>query len=194
MNGLAPLLLLALVAGSSACRGSAGESVDGGATPAACVSPNDCPGHFGPQVYCCLDHACTADVPDACADANIQASHYDQSCTTDSDCVGISEGCWLVNPCKSTAAINQSAYAQYQADITKLPCFGVSTGCLGSASACCRDGTCRVFASCNSPTTDTLPACADAGGICALFGGQCGSKGEGPPDSCAYSDETCCLQ
>ena len=41
---------------------------------------------------------------------------------------------------------------------------------------------------------DTLPACADAGGTCAPFVAQCGSKGAGPAGSCAYPDETCCLQ
>jgi hypothetical protein len=48
-------------------------------------------------------------------------------------------------------------------------------------------------AACYSPS-DTLAACADAGGACSPFVIQCGDKGTGPPDSCAYSDEMCCLK
>ncbi len=58
----------------------------------------------------------------ATVDANaqvVQASDYDQSCATDTDCVSVTEGniCHpSVSQCPNTA-ISQSAFAQYQADV-----------------------------------------------------------------------------
>ncbi len=148
------------------------------------------------QLLCCTDHNCTIDEPDACADGSerpILASNYDQSCTTDTDCMAIGEGnaCSLVGPCPS-AAINKGAYSQYQSDVAQTPCYGLS-GCPSGSGPCCRHGTCGLNAACYS-AADTLPACADAGGTCQPFVSGCGSMGAGPPDACAYSDETCCLQ
>jgi hypothetical protein len=151
--------------------------------------------HFGPQVYCCVDNACTSDIPDACADGSdrpIQASNYDQSCASDMDCVAIAEGnaCMLVGPCLS-AAINKSAYPKYQEDIANPACYGLAS-CPAEFGPCCRHGSCQMNGACNS-AADTLPVCADAGGTCVPFVIECGGKGAGPPDSCAYPDETCCL-
>jgi hypothetical protein len=137
------------------------------------------------------------DEPDACADGGEQpivASNYDQSCTTDMDCILIAEGnaCSIVGPCP-TAAINKgAAYSKYQSDIANTPCFGVSS-CGSYSGPCCRHGICQMNFACSSPA-DTLPACADAGGTCSPFVAACGSQGAGPPDACAYPDETCCLQ
>lgn len=181
---------------SDAGVGAPADASAGDTGVAACSSPQDCPMHLGPQLYCCTDHNCTIDEPDACADGSerpILASNYDQSCTTDTDCMAIGEGnaCSLVGPCPS-AAINKGAYSQYQSDIAQTPCYGLS-GCPSGSGPCCRHGTCGLNAACYS-AADTLPACADAGGTCQPFVSGCGSMGAGPPDACAYSDETCCLQ
>jgi hypothetical protein len=159
------------------------EAEDAGADVGSCSSPRDCPFHEGPQIYCCTDNVCAADLPDACADGSerpIRASNYDQSCATDTDCVAITEGnaCSLIGPCP-TGAINKGSYARYQADTAGLPCFSISS-CPVHAGPCCRAGSCQMNAGCSSPS-DTLAACADAGGACVPFAGQCGGKGAGPP-------------
>ena len=49
----------------------------------------------------------------------IEASNYDQSCTTDSDCIAIAEGD-VCTPCGigcTNAAINVAAHARYKADV-----------------------------------------------------------------------------
>ncbi len=170
----------------------------------ACLSPQDCTVHTpaGPAVFCCIDKTCIygqAALSVPCSDAEvqtIQASNYDQSCATDSDCVAVGEGNFCLagaGNCPS-AAINKSAYAAYQADVARTQaavCTAISS-CVASSGPCCRHGTCQMNLACFSPA-DTLPACADAGGVCSAFVIQCGDKGTGPADSCAYSDEMCCL-
>ena len=125
--------------------------------PAAypCESPQDCTAHQvpGPQVYCCIDHVCivgqagesqSCDDPDAQV---IQASNYDQSCTTDSDCVAVAEGSFCypgAGRCPS-AAIRTSALTQYQADVSKTfaaACV-VLTSCPAFGSPSCVAGMCQ---------------------------------------------------
>jgi hypothetical protein len=170
-----------------------------------CEGPPDCTAHrvFGPQVYCCIDHVCIegqAGESQSCGDPDaqvIQASNYDQSCTTDSDCVAVGEGSFCypgAGRCPS-AAIRKSALSQYQADVSKtwaVACIAIGS-CTNSVGPCCRAGTCRMNEGCVASPADTLPACADAGGSCGAFVIGCGGKGAGPPDSCAYPDEMCCL-
>jgi hypothetical protein len=126
---------------------------------------------------------------------NVFASNYDQSCRTDSDCVPVEEGNFCDpgsnNGC-TNAAINQSALSRYNAALAQTQagvCIGLA-GCPEEIGPCCRQGICTSH--CFAPPSDTLPGCADAGGWCSPFVVQCGN-GEGPPDSCAYPDETCCL-
>jgi hypothetical protein len=135
----------------------------------------------------------------SCADPDadvLQASNYDQSCATDSDCVGVAEGsfCQPNSGCPN-AAINKAALPRYMADVGKTYGGGSCTAfssCVFYQGPCCRRGSCQMNLDCFSPS-DTLPACADAGGSCGAFIIQCGDNGTGPPDSCAYSDEMCCL-
>jgi hypothetical protein len=183
-------------AGDAASVGAAADAGVGDATAAACSTAQDCPMHLGSQVYCCTENTCGVDVPDACADGSghpIRASDYDQTCATDMDCVAVGEGnaCSIIPPCP-TAAINKGAFARYQSDVAQAPCFELSF-CVSSAGPCCRRGSCQMNTACGS-AADTLPACAEAGGACGAFVTQCGSKGTGPPDACAYPDEMCCLQ
>jgi|HubBroStandDraft_1064217.scaffolds.fasta_scaffold16565_2 hypothetical protein len=176
------------------------DVADMDASGAMCSTPNDCPPHGGNQLYCCVNHVCSMDEPDACADGGEQpilALNYDQSCTTDTDCVPISEGnaCTIVGPCPS-AVISKGAYAKYQSDIANTPCYGLA-GCPTYGDPCCRHGVCQMGSACSSPA-DTLPACADAGGACSPFVTDCASQwpahpNTGPTDSCAYPDETCCF-
>ena len=90
------------------------------------------------------------------------------------------------------SAINKSVMVQHmaaweQAFASKTP--GTACGCGGGQGPCCRSGKCT--ATCVS-STDSLPACAGAGGGCVLsHGATCGTNG--PPDACAYSDEMCCI-
>jgi hypothetical protein len=132
---------------------------------------------------------------DASACSPVLASDYDQSCTVDTDCVEVSE----VAECPAAAcdscggsAINKSVMMQYmaaweQAFASKTP--GTACSCGGGQGPCCRSGKCT--ATCVS-STDSLPACAGAGGGCLLsHGATCGTNG--PPDACAYSDEMCCI-
>jgi hypothetical protein len=125
----------------------------------------------------------------------VLASDYDQSCAVDTDCVTVGEvpSCpaFACDGC-GTEAINKNVMAQYmtafsQAFASKAP--GTGCGCGGGQGPCCRSGKCT--ATCVL-STDALPACADAGGMCLLsHGATCGTNG--PPDACAYSDEMCCL-
>jgi hypothetical protein len=56
------------------------------------------------------------------AECNISASSFDQSCTTDSDCVGVSDGNLCEASCTdcTSAAIHTSAQAAYQSALAKL--------------------------------------------------------------------------
>jgi hypothetical protein len=88
----------------------------------------------------------------------IQASSYDQSCNNDSDCVAVSEDfCFIVCP---NAAINKSAFAQYQADVAKITCGGV-TSCGSIGGPCCRNGSCQMGDQCFAPA-DAAMQSADA--------------------------------
>ena len=121
----------------------------------ACKSANDCyeKGPFPSTVYCCLDKVCvfsndSTSIVD-CDDADaqlIQASNYDQSCTTDSDCVAVSVG----NACYpgflncTLGTINVGALAQYNADVAKTS--AALCGVMGDCSVqipCCHNGTCQ---------------------------------------------------
>jgi hypothetical protein len=122
---------------------------------------------------------CTSDdsVTTTCTDANvqlIQASSYDQSCKVDSDCVGVAEGnaCFpCVIQCQSGGAINRTALASYQSDLSKTigareatsvpPC-----GCPATFAPCCRGGTCHADLECQNvgPEGDAAAdACAPSG-------------------------------
>jgi hypothetical protein len=130
----------------------------------------------------------------------ISASNYDQACNVDSDCAEVSSGDY----CSATicrcggSVVNVGALAQFNADVSKTPLgsgalMGATCGCAVPGGPCCRQGMCQNgYGNCSAPA-DTLPACADAGGMCmpsVLYYGGCA---QGPPGSCAYADEVCCL-
>jgi hypothetical protein len=77
----------------------------------------------------------------------IQASDYDQSCATATDCVSVQEG----NVCDpaahqcANAAISKSAYDQYQADVAKALASCNNPGACGFESPpCCVAGKCQI--------------------------------------------------
>ena len=127
----------------------------------------------------------------------LPASRYDQSCSTDRDCVLVGE----VTACPATpcsfcpsASINANALVQFQADIAddmaSVPA-SETCNCPPVGIPCCRSGRCQQNG-CSFPATDTLGACADAGGVCtgAFYG--CAFQ-QGPANSCAHPDEVCCI-
>jgi hypothetical protein len=157
-------LMVAACGTRSAGPGSleAGPATDAAAA-LACSSPQDCIAHLpsGPEAFCCIKNACVygqAALATSCTDPDAQviaASNYDQSCKTDTDCIGVAVG----NFCKpgalncSNAAINKSASGQYQADVAKTwagaVCF-VGSSCGEEGSPCCRNGTCQIGGQCFS--------------------------------------------
>ncbi len=134
---------------------------------------------------------------DATACSIVLASNYDQSCVVDTDCVAVGE----VSSCPATGcdgctteAINKLTAPQYQAAFAAAFASRATDsfcGCPCESGAICRAGKCQA-AFCGPPVSDTLPACADAGGRCA-YSANTTCSGMGPPDACAYSDELCCL-
>jgi hypothetical protein len=131
------------------------------------------------------------------------ASSYGQSCATNTDCVAVRLGDYC-DPtrcyCDETlGAINATALAQFSADVAKTPIGSDAVSpqgmcsCLGYSDpgACCVGGVCQ-FSPATCPS-DTLAACAEAGGGCVRHVEDCGPMRQGPPGSCAHPDETCCL-
>jgi hypothetical protein len=198
----------------SPCEGG-GPCVDGsveaatlvtdarGDGPLACASRFDCSSLsplFAPSsdqnlVPCCVDNVCKLETYDGdCTDANgqiIQASNYDQSCTMDSDCVGVAEGnfCYPGATNCATATINKSANAQYQADVAKTraaSCYAPGN-CGAEFGPCCVSGMCQVGSQCGSLAGDACqtPACAPPGNyvatICVGYAGADAGPETAPP-------------
>lgn len=127
----------------------------------------------------------------------VLASDYDQSCVLDSDCVDVGQVAQCpAHACDGclTEAINKNALPQYmkafsqafatvpKSDFCGCPCDGV---------AVCRGGKCQA-GFCGPPRSDTLAACANAGGTCNYSVNT--TCHIGPADACAYSDEICCVE
>ena len=176
-------------ADASSTSDAAGTTVDGSSD-----GPNVDVLSDGPSV----DGSGDAGVDTDSGTCMISASNYDQSCNVDSDCVQVSAGdyCSTATCHCGGSAINVRALAQFKADVSKTPLgsgavMGAICGCPCESGAVCRSGTCQP-AFCLPPPTDTLPACAEAGGMCT-YSAIIICNRTGPPDSCAYSDEVCCL-
>jgi len=143
------------LSGPAACVAAGGQCVVGGFTGCSKLGTQDCNPDRNPGgAFCCLDRS----VSQTC-DASVQtirASDYDQTCQTDSDCLGVSEGnacypCTL--GCPSTA-INVAAKAQYSADVAKI-LAGLGGGevrcnCPASFNPCCLGGKCHADAQCTN--------------------------------------------
>jgi hypothetical protein len=159
------------------------------------------------------DTSSDADGGEAASDAScfVGVSNPDLSCAVDTDCVWVAPGDYCQPQCcrDATLLVNASGAMQFKAALAETPIGSGAVfdpddcSCLFIAlpRLCCREGTC--MADCVGPA-DTLAACADAGGTCAVAWpgttnegcGQCNgcsSGGLGPAQSCAYDDEVCCV-
>jgi len=141
------------------------------------------------------------------ASCMISTSNYDQSCTTDHDCVNIPAGNFCVPGCICNGGtINSGAVNLYNVALAQTPlaagAFGsISCQCADVPPPCCRQGICTLSNEC-TPAQDTLPACADAGGTCVYAPSispepacpsEVNTMGSTGP-ACAYADdEACCL-
>ena len=122
----------------------------------ATIGPQDCNPDRNPGgAVCCLGGADTS----MCTDANaqiIQASNYDQSCKTKSDCLAVGEGnaCYPCVIACTSAAINIGAKDQYIADVAKTTAGmqggGVFCGCPAEFGPCCIDGVCHADIQCST--------------------------------------------
>jgi formylglycine-generating enzyme required for sulfatase activity len=192
--------------GAAACVAAGGQCVAGvgfcanvgpGATPASCLDVSI-------DMLCCSvneDAGCT----------EIEASSYDQSCKTDSECVTVSVG----NACdecvfacvQSVGAINAGAMLEYNADVAKTPAgVALSVGQCNCPlervlAPCCRGGQCHVDLECSNGlmATDAGPIGGDAGASpasppsCAPGGPgmtNCGPGGSGTESCCTSLEVT----
>jgi hypothetical protein len=165
--------VLAIIVGACGSSQSSGPLAEQAAPVIACTSVNDCQLPQYPM-FSCLDRVCafsdgTTSIVD-CTDAKpqlIEASNYDQSCKTDSDCVAVSEG----NACAPgflncpSVASNVDAMPQYNADVAMTNAaicvwFG---DCALSLPPCCRGGTCQTGGQCGPVLQGGTDAAADAG-------------------------------
>ena len=96
-----------------------------------------------------------------CRGALIRASDYNQSCTTDSDCVEVGEGNTCDEVCGISCggqAINRCALPRYETDLAATGFVGnPACNCPADFGACCRGGRCVDDVCCLNP-------CPDAGG------------------------------
>lgn len=104
----------------------------------------------------CPHVAVTPVVGDA-ACHEIRASDYDQSCTTNADCIEVGQG----DPCSgscafacASAAINRRAFGCYQVDVANAGMNFTGTvtcNCPADFGACCRGGRCVDDSCCLNP-------------------------------------------
>jgi hypothetical protein len=136
----------------------------------------------------------------ACA---IQASNYDQSCSTDSDCVAVAGNLAVQfgNYCEEQClcggdAINRTAVTKYIADVSGTP-FGSGTlpldggcNCGHFSGPCCQAGKCAAGQICQSVpdagSADVTYAPPSGSVLCALRAGpvDAGAADAGPVSWC----------
>jgi hypothetical protein len=90
----------------------------------------------------------------------IEASNYNQSCSTDSDCVNsagpfpVDFGNYCAFVCRcGLGAINRNAVDQFVADVSRTPLgsgntFGQGCSCGFAGGPCCRSGMCTTGSEC----------------------------------------------
>jgi hypothetical protein len=130
----------------------------------------------------------------------VRASDYDQSCVADSDCVVVAQaprcpiGTW--DNCE-VGAINRVDYTRYQPALTQayatVP-LGDLVSCPCEGLAFCNNGLCEPgWCGPGRGPANTSLACVDAGGICTPSE-EATCSALGPPNSCLFADEICCVR
>jgi hypothetical protein len=97
-----------------------------------------------------VDASCCSDASPVCL---ITASHYDQSCSADSDCVRVDFGNYCDWLCRCGGdAINRASLNRFTADIAMTP---LGQGCIPGVCSCgyifgpcCREGQCTTGSAC----------------------------------------------
>jgi hypothetical protein len=110
-----------------------------------------------------------ADVSASCARARqlVQASSYDQSCVTDSECVAVAQP---QDGCCGEAPISVKARAQFMSNLAletaACPPQNCTTYCAAVIGPCCRAGLCQLgFGRLAGASADGAPpACMSVGG------------------------------
>jgi hypothetical protein len=133
---------------ASACVAAGGFCASGDVSGCR-IGPQDCgfPGGF----------CCDPIIPyEGCHDGGIKASSYDQSCTSDSDCVAVAEGdsCLACAFSCPNAVINPGALAKYRSDIASAPHAAFALACFGCpivTGPCCLGGSCHIGEECIDP-------------------------------------------
>jgi hypothetical protein len=151
--------------GSAECVAAGGQCVPGGGGPCTLVGPEGAcdPDRVG-GAFCC------AASPDAIC---IEASSYDQWCTSDQDCVGISSNasCLLCGFNCPNAAINVDSQGQYLLDTADSTArlTSLRTACTGDCTIqfgpCCVGGMCQMGGQCPAPVSSLT--CA-LGAACSM--------------------------
>ena len=128
------------------------------------------------------------------ASCMILASNYDQSCTTDMDCAGISAGNYCApNQCFcGGSTISSRALPQFNADVAKTPVGSGEIpsglcGCPVEFPPCCQAGQCVSGNACATDVVDAAPN--DASGYTpdytVLCVGDAGPADGGPSNAAA---------
>jgi hypothetical protein len=177
-------------ASSTLCTAAGGQCLGGDLACTGVLGPQDCGGGGS---FCCVPNAIGPDAG-SCTGANvrlIQASNYDQSCTTDSDCIGVGLGnvCFVCDVDCPNAAINRSAQAQYRTDVPRFPASDVDCGCpTYPVGPCCVGGMCQMGTQCANPVptdaaadTGVDAAVVDAATDSATDGGGADAAADGGP-------------
>jgi hypothetical protein len=160
---LIAVLAVAAYSCKETCHSAGGRCVLGGFTRCVRTGAQDCNPDLNPGgAFCCLEEkpaATPASTSNTCDDGGvrtIQASDYDQSCTTDSDCVPIGEGnaCLPCTIACKTAVIGKAAEARYRADLGALleASQRITCHCPFSSPSCCREGKCHADQTCSTTT------------------------------------------
>jgi nitrogenase subunit NifH len=95
----------------------------------------------------CCNAATPMRAPDAAACGVIQTSSYDQSCTTDNDCVAVTQGDLCDHQtCTDciNGTVNRRAEERYRADFAARLTTPVICPCPSGPPVVCRDGMCKV--------------------------------------------------
>jgi hypothetical protein len=203
VSSILPLAVLIVSCGGQTSAGRAATGSGGSGAPSGEMTINASSGAVESGSGGSTQSGSPSDSGDGGADAScaISAGNYDQSCSSDSDCVSVAgsfavlfgDYCQQMCTCPQDS-INVNAVGRYVADVSKTPLGSgqiapEACGCTANTGACCRSGKCTTV---SCPVQGFVPydagqsemplsgALVDGSVLCALH--------EGPVD--ASSDDT----